>query len=292
MTAARPPRLARACLRRALPADVRDDILGDLEERFVRDAGSAGGNLARWRYRRAALTFSIRFLFERVRDSLRAIGRVRLSLLDFRLGVRMLARYPMLTIVGGIALSLAIALGAAVFAFISMMLWPSLPLPEGDRIVSVRLYDEATSASEDRASADYSRWKRQSSSLVDLGAGRTLRRNLTTADNVLEQVTMAEVTASTFDLVRLTPVLGRALSEDDAGPAAPPVLVIGHSLWRRRFGSDPGVIGQRVTLGETPTTIVGVMPEAMSFPATHEAWVPLRVDEARAAPRTGAGLRV
>ena len=99
MTAARSPRLARGWLRRALPADVRDDILGDLEERFVRDAGSSGVNLARWRYRRAALTFSIRFLFERVRDRLRAIGRLRLSLLDFRLGVRMLVRYPLLTIV-------------------------------------------------------------------------------------------------------------------------------------------------------------------------------------------------
>ena len=52
--------------------------------------------------------------FERLRDGVRAIGRVRLSLLDFRLGVRMLARYPLLTIVGSLALSFAIALGAAV----------------------------------------------------------------------------------------------------------------------------------------------------------------------------------
>ena len=51
-----------------------------------------------------------------------------MSLLDLRLGVRMLARYPLLTIVGGLALSFAVALGAAVFAFISLMLWPSLPL--------------------------------------------------------------------------------------------------------------------------------------------------------------------
>ncbi|HUR21391.1 MAG TPA: ABC transporter permease, partial [Vicinamibacterales bacterium] len=292
MKTSRVPGFARALLKRALPKDVREHVSGDLEERFLRDTESAGANAARWRYRRAALTFSTRFLLERLWDGVRALGRIRLSLLDFRLGVRMLARYPMLTVVGGIALSLAIALGAAVFAFVSLMLWPTLPLPEGDRIVSVRLYDEAASEFEDRVSSDFQRWKRQSSSLVDLGAGRSLRRNLATADDTFEQVTMAEVTATTFDLVRLPPVLGRALVDADAAPAAPPVMVIGHALWRRRFGSDPGVIGQSVMLGETPTTIVGVMAEGMKFPSAHEVWVPLRMDDGAATPRSGAGLRI
>lgn len=292
MSGARPPRLARAWLRRALPVDVRDDILGDLEERFVRDAGSAGGNVARWRYRRAALTFSIRFLFERLRDAVGAVGRIRLSLLDFRIGGRMLVRYPLLTIVGGLALSFAIALGAAVFAFISLILWPRLTLPEGDRVVMVRQYDEAASEFENRISADFLQWQRQSGSLVDLGAGRSLRRNLTTADGLLEPVVMAEVTASMFDLVRLPPVMGRALTDADAHPAAPPVMVIGYSLWQKRFRSDPGVVGQSVTLGEVPTTVVGVMPEGMAFPSTHEVWVPLPLNDARVAPRTGPGLMV
>jgi putative ABC transport system permease protein len=292
MSAARVPRFAGALLRRALPTDVRDDILGDLEERFVRDTAAAGGNLARWRYRRAALTFSIRFLFERLRDSARALGRIRLSLLDFRIGVRMLARYPLLTIVGGLALSFAIALGAAVFAFISLILWPTLPLPDGDRVVMVRMYDAAASEFENRTSADFLRWQRQSSSLDNLGAGRSLRRNLTTADGLLEPVMMAEVTASMFDLVRLPPVMGRALTDADANPVAPPVMVIGHSLWQKRFGSDPGVVGQSVMLGEVLTTIVGVMPGGLAFPSAHEAWVPLPLNDARVAPRTGPGLMV
>lgn len=291
MSALRPPRTARAWLRRALPLDAREHIAGDLEERFLRDVGTAGVTRARWRYRRAALAFSVRFAFERVRDALRAVAKTRLSLLDFRLGVRMLTRYPLLTVVGSIALSLAIALGAAVFAFISLLLWPSLPLPEGDRIVSVQLYDEAAGEYENRLAADLQRW-RQSASLVDLGAGRGLRRNLTTPDDRLEQVAMAEVTASTFTLVRLAPILGRVLTEADADPAAPPVMVIGHSLWRRRFHGNRGVIGQRVMLGETETTIVGVMEEGMKFPSVHEVWVPLRLDTSSTAPRTGGALRI
>ena len=289
--AIRPPRIARAWLRRCLPTDVREHISGDLEERFLRHVTSDGVSAARWRYRRAALTFSLRFLLERMRDSLRALARIRLSLLDFRLGVRMLTRYPMLTTVGGLALAFGIAIGAAVFAFISMMLWPSLPLPDGDRIVSVRLYDEAAGEYEDRVLADFQRWQRQSVSLVDLGAGRTLSRNLRTADGLSEPVVMAEVTAAMFELIRLPPVAGRALTDADADPSAPPVIVIGYRLWQRRFGRDPGVIGQQVLVGETSTTIVGVMPQGMDFPATHEGWLPLRLD-AVAAPRSGPGLKV
>ena len=272
--------------------DVREHISGDLEERFLRHVTSNGVSTARWRYRRAALAFSVIFLFERLRDSLRAVTRIRVSLLDFRLGVRMLTRYPLLTLVGTVALSLAIAIGAAVFAFISLLLWPTVPLPEGDRVVRVRLHDEAAGEYEDRAAADYFRWQRQASSLVNLGAGRGLRRNLTTPDGLLESVAMAEVTASTFDLVRLTPVLGRVLTDADADPAAPPVMVIGHALWQNRFGGRSDVIGQTATLGETPTTIVGVMPAGMRFPSIHEVWIPLRLSEARVAPRTAPTLQV
>ena len=64
------------------------------------------------------------------------------SLLDLRLGVRMLVRYPVLTLVGSGSLALAIAIGAAVFAFISLMLWPRLPLPDGDQVVIVQHHDQ------------------------------------------------------------------------------------------------------------------------------------------------------
>jgi putative ABC transport system permease protein len=288
----RPPRFARAWLRRALPLDVREHIAGDLEERFMRDVGSAGPSAARWRYRRAAASFSFRFALERLRESLRSIAGVRLSALDLRLGVRMLVRYPLLTVVGSVALSLAIAIGASVFAFISLLLWPTVPLPEGERVVRVKLYDGLASGFDDRVSADLIRWQQHASSLVNIGAGRGFRRNLTTADGFTDLVAAAEVTASTFDLVRLKPVIGRVLTEADAEAAAPPVMVIGHALWLARFDGKSDAVGQSVMLGETPTTIVGVMPDEMRFPSIHQAWIPLRFSEARIGPGAGAGLMV
>ena len=79
--------------------------------------------------------------------------------LDFRFAVRMLVRYPVLTVSGSASLALAIAIGAAVFAFITLLLWPSLPLHEGDRIVSVRIVDVTANACEARLTADFLRFR-------------------------------------------------------------------------------------------------------------------------------------
>jgi putative ABC transport system permease protein len=91
--------------------------------------------------------------------------------------------------------------------------------------------------------------------------------------------------------VKAPPIMGRGLTEADAQPGAPPVIVIAHSLWRSRFASDPDVVGRVVTLGDSPATVVGVMPEGVKFPANQEAWLPLRLDET-AKPRDGMELRV
>jgi len=261
-------------------------LVGDLEEAHRARVARRGALVAT--ILTAFETVDVAFVLVRRRVR---VPRPTVSWLDLKLGLRMLVRYPVLTIVGGAGLTFAIAIGAAVFAFISLLLWPSLPLPEGDRIVRVLLYDDSTNQYEGRITADYLRWRGTTTTLTDLGAGRPFNRNLTFRDASIA-VSGAEVTASTFDLVRVAPTMGRALTDDDAHPAAPPVIVIGHALWQKFFGGDPAVVGQSVILGETYRTIVGVMPEGFKFPVSHDAWVPLQIDEAVAAPRAGATLTV
>ncbi len=287
----RPPRRFEALLNHCLPADVRDDVTGDLDERYQREVMSRGIRAARWRYRRTALAFSARFVIERLRE--RTAGRINpgLSLFDLRLGVRMLVRYPVLTLIGTASLAVAIALGAAVFAFISLLLWPTLPLPQGDRVVSVRLMDVAANRYESRLTADFLAWRSAATSLTDFGAGRGFVHNLTRGDGSIEPVNVAEVTASMFTMARVTPIAGRALLDADAAPGAAPVMVIGERLWRSRFGGDPAILRQSVTLADTPTAVVGIMPEGFRFPSVYEVWVPLRL-EATVAPRTGPSLSV
>jgi predicted permease len=213
------------------------------------------------------------------------------SLLDLRLGVRMLMRYPVLTLISTASLAFAIAVGAAAFAFISLLLWPRLPLPDGDRIVVIRQYDQTTGRPDGRVTADFLRWRAGTGTLTDFAAGRDMARNLQMGDGVVEPSSVEEVTASMFSMVRVAPIMGRALTDDDARASAPPVMVIGERIWREHFAADPAVVGKSLLLSNTPTTVVGVMPAAFRFPSIFEVWQPLRVDEA-AAPRAGMGMDI
>ena len=219
------------------------------------------------------------------------LPRFRLSLLDLRVGVRMLARYPGLTIISTASLAGAIAVGAAAFAFINLFLWPRLPLPDGENIVVVRTYDQASSSVEWSVTADYLRWRGGTGTLTDFAAGREMRRNLQMGDGIVEPVLVEEVTASMFPMVRVDPLMGRTLTDADANQSAPPVMVLGERIWRERYAADPRIIGTSVLLSNVPTTVVGVMPAWFRFPSTFEVWQPLKIDET-AAPRSGIGMEV
>jgi len=287
-----PPRLSRALLQRALPIDVRDEVIGDLNEVFRRDVATCGLAGAQRRYRRKALSFTATFLAERCRDGWTSLVSTRVSLLDFRLGARMLARYPGLTLVGGLAMAFAIAIGVSVFTFVAAYLYPTIPLDEGDRIVTVRLMDADAGSAEQRITLDFTRWRDQLTTLQDLGAGRPVPHNLITSDGHAEPLEVMELSAAAFRIPRVAPLLGRALVDADEIPGAPPVLVLGHEVWQHRFNADPAVIDRIVTLGHTPVTVIGVMPKGFLFPVAHQAWSALQLNPAAVAPRTGPSLRV
>ncbi|HEX2187695.1 MAG TPA: ABC transporter permease, partial [Longimicrobiaceae bacterium] len=126
----------------------------------------------------------------------------------------------------------------------------------------------------------------------ELGAFRTLERNLIAGGGGGEPVEVAEISAAGFRVARVPPLLGRPLVDADERADAPPVVVLGHDLWRTRFGSDPGVVGRAVRLGNTVHTVVGVMPEGFAFPMNHRAWTPLRADPAAYERRQGPGITV
>ena len=109
----------------------------------------------------------------------------------------------------------------------------------------------ATSQDERRMLHDFLGWRRDVRSIEELGAYRTLERNLILGDARPEPVTVAEITASAFRLARVPPLLGRPLLETDEQPGAPPVVVLGYTVWQRRFGGRTDAIGQTVQLGQT-----------------------------------------
>ena len=220
------------------------------------------------------------------------MGTHLVSWLDFKVGFRMLARYPGLTVVGTVAIAVAIALGTVYFEGLSKVLNPRLPIQDGDGVVSIRYWDADASAPEPQVLHDFAIWRNEVKTIDHLGAAIVFVRNLATGDGRVEPVRGAEVTASAFRLMGTPPLLGRALSEQDEQPAQPPVIVVGHTLWETRFASDPGVVGRTAQLGTTTATIVGVMPEGFGFPEAERIWSPLRADGSLLAPRTGPAVSV
>ena len=223
---------------------------------------------------------------------MKASRTLRFSALDFKVGLRMLARYPGLTLVGTVAIAVAIALGTLYFEAISKFMNPRLPGADADRIVSIQSWDASAMGSESRLLTDYKVWREQVRTINPIGASVMFVRNLVTEDGLVQPVRGAEITANAFRMLGVSPILGRAFSEQDERPSEAPVAVISHMLWKNRFNSEPGVLGRTVKLGTTSATIIGVMPEGFGFPKNERIWTPLRVDDVTVAPRTGPNLSV
>ena len=216
----------------------------------------------------------------------------QLSSLDFKVGIRMLARYPGLTLVGALAIAVAIALGSVYFEAINKWQNPRLPVRDADRVVQIRNWDMSAARTEARSLHDFQAWREEVKTVDHVGAAIGFVRNLATEDGRLEPVQGAEITANAFTLLGTAPQLGRTLTVRDESPAAPPVAVIGHALWTSRFAGDPGVVGRTVKLGTATATIVGVMPEGFGFPVSQRIWTPLRLEGAPPAPRAGPSVTI
>jgi len=212
--------------------------------------------------------------------------------LDVKLGLRMLRRYPGLTIVGVVSLAFAIATGTSVFEFLNQMTHPRLPLEAGDRVVGIRLWHTAARGVEEQAAFDFAIWRSEVQSIENLGAFRTVEHNLTSADGQSEPIRLAEISASGFRVARVAALLGRTLAAVDEHAGAPPVVVLGYDIWQSRFGGSAAILGESVRLGTTTATVVGVMPEGFRFPVAHDAWIPPQLNLSEFQRRQGPDIYV
>jgi predicted permease len=281
------PRWSVVLLRVLCPPGQLDDVVGDLDEarrHRVRRGGSAHLATALDTLDMAAALVRARLIRARIHGSI--------MLQDYRLGLRMLAKYPGLTIAGGLALAIAIGIAAAWFDVTRQMWRPTIPLPEGDRIVEIEMRDPRKGGDEHRIMHDFVGWRRAARSVTDVGAYRTVQRNLVIGRARLEPVTAAEITAAALALARVPPLLGRPLLEADERPGAAAVVVLGYTVWQRQYGGRRDIVGQPIQIGRDTVIVVGIMPEGFAFPVNHRLWTPLTVSPAGYQPLTGAPIRV
>ena len=288
MKGGKPPWWAVVLLRALAPRGETDDVLGDLEETH-RFRAQRHGAAAAYAYTTLE-TLDMAAALVRTRAARLRI-RSKNVLQDYKLGLRMLLKYPGLTLAGGLALAFAIGVGAGWYDLMSDMFRPKVALPGGDRIVEVEMRTGVPGGDERRLLYDFLAWRNDLESIEELGAWRTLDRNLVLGDADPVPVRVAETTAAAFGLPRVPPHVGRPLLEADERPGAPPVVVLGYDVWRQRFGGREDAVGQTVRLGGITTTVVGVMPEGFKFPVNHRLWIPLQL-RASYAPLEGPGVRV
>ena len=219
---------------------------------------------------------------------------LNVSWLDVKLGLRMFSKYPGLSLVSVIGMAVTLAIGAGYFTAVRTMLDSRLPFDPDNQVVVIRTQVLAGQPGLGVGASmhDFEHWRSALTSVREIGAFREDSRNVIKEDGQAHLVMVASITASAFPLTGVAPQLGRTLLPEDEGGAAPPVLVIAHEEWQRRFNGDPAILGRIVRLDDAPHTIVGVMPQGFGFPVNHRYWVPLRPTAFDRSPGGGPSVNV
>jgi putative ABC transport system permease protein len=177
-----------------------------------------------------------------------------------------------------VVVTLGVGIGAttAIFSVINGVLLQPLPYDDAGDLVQV--WEKLPQAQD--ASVSYPNfvdWREQNTSFEELGAFKPTYVSLS-GDGDPERLTAYQVSASLFTILRAEPHLGRSFLEEEDRVGAPPVVVLSHSLWQSRFGSDPDIVGRVLELDDRAFTVVGVMPEGFRFPPTSryvDLWTPI-----------------
>ena len=198
---------------------------------------------------------------------------------DTRSGLRLLVKYPTLSLVAVLTLGLGIGLGTTVFCVVNGALFKGLPFPDAGRIVAL----VATNPSQQQprqpiSSQDLAVWQARQTAFEQIGAYAFAPVNLATDEGRPERFSGGQLTVAAFAALGVQPVLGRGLREGDDRAGAEPVILISHQLWRDRYAGAPGIIGTAIRANGAFRTVIGVMPEHFGFPIREEVWTPLAID--------------
>ena len=196
---------------------------------------------------------------------------------DVRYGLRTLAKSPGFTIVAALILALGIGATTAIFTLVNGIFLKPMPVQDAEGLMSVYTTDEKNPGFRQVSGENYKDYRDENEVFSDLAAYTQLLYNMGSLDEPT-QVLGELVTANYFDVLGVGPALGRLiLPEEDQTPGTHPVAVLSHRAWENRFGSDPGVIGQEITVNGTPLTIIGVAEEGfdgLTLAISQEVWVP------------------
>jgi len=197
---------------------------------------------------------------------------------DLRYAIRMLIKTPGVTLVAVITLALGIGANTAIFSSVSAFTSRPLPVPKPDQLIRPVEIAEDRGTADNFSYPDFVDYRNQSTVFSGLCAEDMVQVAIDTQeqnDVIWGQI----VSGNFFDMLQIKPVMGRAFAPDEDGaPGAHPVVVLGHSLWQRRFASDPNIVGKTLRLNNRQFQVIGVAPESFKgtkFGLSMDFWAPM-----------------
>ena len=195
---------------------------------------------------------------------------------DLRYALRMLLKNPGFAVVAVIALALGIGANTAIFSVVNTVLLRSLPYTDPDRLMILRENKLPQFPEFSVSPGNFLDWRNQSNSFEKLVAINRAAYNLVAGDDEPERLRGARVSAGVFEMLGVNPSQGRTFMDEEDQPGRENVVILSGSLWKRRFGSDPNIVGQSITLSAASYTVIGIMPSSFQFPDRDiELWTPI-----------------
>jgi len=193
-----------------------------------------------------------------------------------------------------VVLALAIGIGAntAIFSVVNAILLRPLPYKNAERVSMIWMDNPKLGVSQDWHSyPNYLDYKEQNQSYEEMAAFNDRSFNLTGVGDPV-RVRGVWTSASLFSVLGVEPALGHTFSQDEEEPGKDLVVVLSNGLWKRRFGGDPAIIGQPISMNGVNRTVVGVMPASFTFPEkTTELWIPLALNPQRKQARNSISYK-
>ncbi|MDF1502728.1 ABC transporter permease, partial [Roseisolibacter sp. H3M3-2] len=203
---------------------------------------------------------------------------------DARFAWRALRRRPALTAIATLTLALGIGATTALFGVVKSVLLTPLPWRDPQSIAVVWSAWKGF----EQTWLSYDEWEGYRAGVPAFADVAIFTDGAATlGDGEPERVRAGNVGENLFRVLGVSPQLGRGFTAEEDRPNGPRVVVLGHDLWQRRYGADPGVVGRRILVGGQPTTVVGVMPAGFRLPLDYGAagatqlWLPLATDAAQ-----------
>lgn len=263
-----------------LERELRSDL--DLEEEEQRESGRSPDE-ARYAARRSFGNPTL------IREQTREVwgwNRTEAMVRDLRYGLRTLRRTPSFTWIAVVVMALGIGANVALFTVFRSILLKPLPYSDPDRLALLYEADPGHPHPHPWLPVDagsFWEWQQSTQSLAQMALVSPFQGYNVSAEGgkLPEVVDAAWCTDNFFSLLGVQPMLGRDFTADDDRPGAPPTAIISAGFWKRRYASDPAIVGKSIWLDAKPYTIIGVLPSTFVYSgafggAADQIWTPVR----------------